>query len=48
LIRGIDKYLSDAVKLAVYIADEPLLAVTKGTGKALEQLDILQQVAYED
>ncbi len=48
LIRGIDKYLSDAVKLAVFIADEPLLAVAKGTGAALEQLDLLHQTTYED
>ena len=34
LIRGIDKYLSDVVKLPVFVADEPLLAVAKGTGKA--------------
>jgi len=48
LIRGLDKYLSDAVKLPVYIAEEPLLAVAKGTGKALDEIDILQQMAYED
>jgi rod shape-determining protein MreB len=48
LIRGLDKYLSDIVRLPVYIAEDPLLAVAKGTGKALEELDILQQMAYED
>lgn len=48
LIRGLDKYLSDLVKLPVYIADEPLLAVAKGTGRALEEIDLLQQTAYED
>ena len=48
LIRGLDKYLAEEVKLPVYIADEPLLAVAKGTGKALEQIDILQQINYED
>jgi len=48
LIRGLDKYLSDIVKLPVYIAEDPLLAVAKGTGKALEELDMLQQMAYED
>ena len=48
LIRGLDKYLSDIVNLPVYIAEEPLLAVAKGTGKALEELDMLQQIAYED
>ncbi len=48
LIRGLDKYLSEAIKLPVYIAENPLLAVALGTGKALDELDILQQVAYED
>ncbi len=48
LIRGLDKYLSDAVKLPVYAADEPLLAVAKGTGKALEEIGLLQQIANED
>lgn len=48
LIRGLDKYLSDIIKIPVYAAEEPLLCVTKGTGKAIEQLDILQHVANED
>lgn len=48
LIRGLDKYLSDIIKIPVYVAENPLLCVTKGTGMAIEQLDILQHVAYED
>ncbi|MBR4140939.1 MAG: rod shape-determining protein [Campylobacter sp.] len=44
LIRGIDKYLSDVVKLPVFVADEPLLAVAKGTGKALEEIGYLKQL----
>jgi rod shape-determining protein MreB len=48
LIRGLDKYLSDIVKLPVYIAEDPLLAVARGTGKALDEIDILQQMAYEE
>ncbi len=48
LIRGLDKYLSDLVKLPVYVAEDPLLAVAKGTGKALDEIDLLQQTAYED
>ncbi len=48
LIRGLDKYLSDLVKLPVYIAEDPLLAVAKGTGKALDEIDLLQQTTYED
>ncbi|EKK9370116.1 rod shape-determining protein [Campylobacter jejuni] len=48
LIRGFDKYLSEIVLLPVYIADEPLLAVAKGTGKALEEISLLQQLTNEE
>lgn len=48
LIRGLDKYLSDIVKLPVYVADEPLLAVAKGTGKVLEEISLLQQLINEE
>ncbi|NPA73612.1 MAG: rod shape-determining protein [Epsilonproteobacteria bacterium] len=44
LIRGIDKYLSELVKLPVYVAEEPLLAVAKGTGRVLEEIKLLRQV----
>ncbi len=47
LIRMLDKYLSDIVKLPVYVAEEPLLAVAKGTGRALEEIDLLQQLSYD-
>ena len=48
LIRGLDKYLSDIVKLPVYVAEEPLLAVAKGTGIVLEEIETLQQIRFED
>ena len=48
LIRGLDKYLSDVVKLPVYVADEPLLAVARGTGKTLEEISLLRQLINED
>ncbi len=48
LIRGLDKYLSEIVRLPVYIADEPLLAVAKGTGKALEEISLLHQLTTEE
>jgi len=48
LIRGLDKYLSNIIKLPVYVAEDPLLAVAKGTGKALEEIDLLQQTVYEE
>lgn len=48
LIRGLDKYLSELVKLPVYVADEPLLAVAIGTGRALDELELLRQLANEE
>ena len=44
LLRGLDRYFSELVSLPVYIAEEPLLAVAKGTGKALEQIELLSSV----
>ncbi|WP_270979947.1 rod shape-determining protein [Campylobacter helveticus] len=48
LIRGLDKYLSELVRLPVYVADEPLLAVARGTGKALEEISLLHQLTNEE
>ena len=48
LIRGLDKYLSDIVKLPVFVSDEPLMAVARGTGKALEEIALLQQLTNEE
>ena len=48
LIRGLDKFLSNIVKLPVFVADEPLLAVARGTGKALEEIGLLQQLTNEE
>jgi len=44
LIRQLDKYLSDIVRIPVFVADEPLLAVARGTGRALEEIDLLQEL----
>jgi rod shape-determining protein MreB len=44
LIRGLDSYLSKIVKLPVYISEEPLLAVAKGTERMLEEIELLQQI----
>lgn len=48
LIRGLDKYLSELVRLPVYVDDEPLLAVARGTGKALEEISLLHQLTNEE
>ena len=44
LIRQLDKFFSELIKIPVYVADEPLLAVAKGTGRALEEIDLLQEL----
>jgi rod shape-determining protein MreB len=47
MLENIDKYFSDSTRLPVYIAEEPLLAVAKGAGRVLEEIDLLQQIAYD-
>lgn len=47
LIRGLDKYLSDIVRLPVYVGEEPLLCVAKGTGKAMEDEVLMNQLAFD-
>jgi rod shape-determining protein MreB len=39
LLKNIDQLLSRTIGVPVYIADEPVLCVAKGTGIALENLD---------
>lgn len=39
LLRNIDQLLSRTIGVPVYVADEPLLCVAKGTGIALDNLD---------
>ncbi len=47
LIRGIDTYIKDEVKLPVRIADEPLLAVAYGTSKVLDEENLLRLISNE-
>ena len=44
LIRGLDTYLSDIIKLPVRIADEPLLSVAYGTSQVLDQEELLKLI----
>ncbi len=48
LIRQLDKYISETIKIPVYVADEPLLCVAKGTGRALEEIDQLHELFDND
>ena len=50
LIRGIPELLKSVLKIPVFVADDPLTAVVRGTGIILENLDIYDVVliANED
>ena len=43
-IKNIDKLLADSTNMPVYIAEEPLECVVRGTGKVLEELEKLKSV----
>ncbi|MEA1915801.1 MAG: rod shape-determining protein [Campylobacterota bacterium] len=47
LIRGLDSYLADIVKLPVVVAEEPLLAVAYGTSKVLDEDSLLRLISNE-
>lgn len=47
LIKGLDTLLSEALKLPVTIADDPLTAIARGAGIILEDLDRYQSVLLE-
>jgi rod shape-determining protein MreB len=43
LLRGLDRYWKDNLKLPVKIADDPMTAVAKGTAKMLDRVDLLKK-----
>lgn len=44
LISGIDRFMSDAVGIPVWIAEDPLTTVVRGAAKLLERPHLLQKV----
>lgn len=44
LLANLDQVLSDATGLPVFIADEPLTCVVRGTGRALDEMRVLKDV----
>ena len=39
MLRGLDKRISQKTKLPVYVAEDPLRAVARGTGIALKNIE---------
>jgi rod shape-determining protein MreB len=44
LLKGLDRRLSQETRFPVYVAEDPLLCVVKGTGEVLEETEILAKV----
>jgi rod shape-determining protein MreB len=44
LLRGLDRRLAQETKFPVYVAEEPLFCVVKGTGDVLEETEMLEKV----
>ncbi|MCX6740252.1 MAG: rod shape-determining protein [Candidatus Parcubacteria bacterium] len=45
LLKGLDRAISQASQIPVYVADDPLTAVARGTGYLLDNEDLLKNVA---
>ncbi|HAI21874.1 MAG TPA: rod shape-determining protein, partial [Clostridiales bacterium UBA8153] len=44
LLRGLENLVQAETGMPVHIAEEPLLSVVRGTGKALEEIETLRKV----
>ena len=44
LLRNMDKLISQKIEMPVYVAEQPLECVVKGTGKTLADLEKLRDV----
>ncbi|MDR1997542.1 MAG: rod shape-determining protein [Candidatus Margulisbacteria bacterium] len=44
LLRGLDRYIAQETELSVFVVDDPLSSVAYGTGKVLEEIDLLKKV----
>jgi rod shape-determining protein MreB len=47
LLQGLDTLLAQETRLCVRVADDPLTCVVKGTGKVLDELDLLHSLCVE-
>ena len=44
LLRGLDALIREETGLPITIAEDPLTCVAMGTGKVLDELDLLRQI----
>jgi rod shape-determining protein MreB len=44
LLKGLDRAISQATQIPVFVADDPLTAVVRGTGYLLDNFELLKNV----
>lgn len=47
LLKGLDRLVSEQTGMPVHLADEPLISVAYGTGRVLENIDVLRRVLIQ-
>ena len=47
LLKGVDKLISQETNIPVYACEDPLLSVARGTGKVLENIEVLKKVLIQ-
>ncbi|MBU4534049.1 MAG: rod shape-determining protein [Eubacteriales bacterium] len=47
MLRGLDRLVSEETHMPVHLAEDPLLAVAFGSGRVLENIDILKKVLIQ-
>lgn len=47
LLRGLDQLLTQTLHVPVYVANDPLTAVARGTGVVLEEMEVFNEVLIE-
>jgi rod shape-determining protein MreB len=48
LLEGLDRRIAEATQMPVHVAEDPLTCVVRGTGKVLEELDVMRRVLVTD
>jgi rod shape-determining protein MreB len=48
LLEGLDRRIAEATQMPVHVAEDPLTCVVRGTGRVLEELDMLRRVLVTD
>ena len=48
LLRGLDQLIAQETGLTVHVAEDPLSAVVEGTGRALQEIQVLEAVAAQN